>query len=223
MQNITAIIVSYNTPDLLRNAIASVRRFYPTLPVIIIDGSPPDSECWMYCQMLGLEPNMIVKCVEYNIGHGNGMKMGISMVETEYFLLMDSDVEIKNEGCLEFMIEVFENSPKVYGFGNIVEVNKEGGNIPNEYTVTDKALEISKPGAIPYLHPHFALIKKSMNLKYAPIINHGAPMIKAMVDLHEKKEDYPAYWPVDEWVVHHERGTRKLNPKEFNPGNWDNV
>jgi len=215
MDNVTAIIVSYKTPDLLRSCVESIRRFYPTLQVIIVDGSPPDSECWVYCHELMQEPNTLVKCVEYNIGHGNGMKMGISMCETEYFLLVDSDVTIDKAGGLEFMIETFQRSSNCYGYGFIVEVNERGGGIGDESFEHEKIYR--------YIHPHFALIKKSMYLKYAPIINHGAPMIKSMIDIHEKKEDYIAYWPVMEWITHHERGTRKLNPKEFNPANWDKV
>lgn len=206
MQNITAIIVSYKTPLLLRQAYESFRVFYPNTQVIIIDGSPPDSECWAYA--LSLQSCWTnVRCVEYNIGHGNGMKMGISMCHTDYFLLMDSDVEI-NKPCLEEMLTWLKPTPRCYGIGKIVTVNEFGGNCDKD------------ENSIPYLHPHFALINKAYYLKCDPIINHGAPMLQAMKSVIKNKLTVKNY-NVELYVTHHERGTRKLNPPEFNPVNWD--
>lgn len=206
MDNVTAIIVSYNTPDLLRACVESIRKFYPALKIIIIDGSPPDSDCWIYCHKLMQEPNTLVKCVEYNIGHGNGVKMGISMCETEYFLLVDSDVEILSP-ILEDMLIPFKKGD-CYGVGEIISVDENGNN----------------GGNILYLHPHFALINKEKYLKHSPIMNHGAPMLNAMKSISNVYDCGLAFCPdFKNRYVHHERGTRKLNPKEFNPVNWDKV
>src|SRR5688572_26552932 len=136
---ITAVIVSYNTPELLKECYNSIRRFYPELEVIIIDGSPPDSDCWKCAAWLNTAENTTVKNVEYNIGHGKGMNMGIGMVKTDYVLLIDSDVTIDYPNVLEEMVG-YLSKKNCYGVGQIVDVNEHGSNVSS---------------GIKYLHPHF--------------------------------------------------------------------
>lgn len=224
MNNITAIIVSYNTRDLLKACIESIRKFYPILKIIVIDGSPADSDCWQYCQtLLNNDMCATVKCLEYNCGHGPGMVKGIELCETDYFLLCDSDVEILRAWTIQAMMEAaridlgIRNAYKkleelpgeyfIYGVGDIQIVNESGSNSEN---------------GIYYLHPHFALINKNEYLKYDHIINHGAPMLKAMNSI-QNKNSFLAKFDLSNFITHHERGTRALNPKEFNPANWDKV
>ena len=200
MTNTTAIIVSYNTPELMQSCYESLRRHYPYMKAILVDGSPKLSKCWKYVGTRSPKINT-VRSIGFNIGHGNGMKLGIELCQTEYFLLMDSDVTIDKPGVLESMHEGMADG--VYGTGSIQLVNDKGMN--------DEA-------GFPYLHPHFALVNKSEYLKYPEIINHGAPMLSAML---ANPNIVP--FPVSDYITHHERGTRKLNPKAFHPKNWDKI
>lgn len=200
MNNVTVIIVSYNTYQLMRECYNSLRKFYPTIPCILIDGSDENDKCHEFVKTRNLQYNKIFS-LKKNYGHGPGMALGIKNCETEYFLLMDSDVVIKRP-VLGVMLRLFETLD-IYGVGNVIKVNKYGLNDPKGYD---------------YLHPHFALIKKSEYLRFAPIIHHGAPMIKAMMS----GADHGVYnMDLSEYIVHHERGTRKLNPKAFHPKFWD--
>lgn len=210
MQNVTAIIVSYNTQALLQAAYESLRRFYPLMPVVIVDNSDLTNPCYRYARKIAYGPT---KCVSNNtnLGHGPGMVLGISCVETEYFLLMDSDVTIDIEGVLEKMFYPFTKLINLYGCGQIVKVDKNGMN-ENPF--------------LEYLHPHFALIKKAAYDEYSPIINHGAPLIRAMHSLrnrHIPQKDFLMDFPLTQYITHHERGTRKLNPRGFHPRFWDKV
>lgn len=217
MNNVTAIIVSYNTRDLLRDCYNSIRRFYPTMTVIIIDGSTPGNECCEYAKSISREYT-VVKSLGYNIGHGKGMKMGIDLCKTEYFLLVDSDVAIKKEGVLERMLKYINLHEglligSTYGCGPYILVRPDGTNIE-----IDRIEE-----GLPYLHPHFALIRKSEYIKYPEIINHGAPMLNAMNGLKQAGKIFIPFFELDNYIYHAERGTRKLNPKEFHPKNWDKI
>ena len=202
---ITGIIVSYNTTTLLRNCVQSFKKYYPNNPLIIIDGSPKGSQCFRVSQSM-YKGNTIVKNVEYNIGHGNGMKLGITMVQTSHFALIDSDTVIKGQ--------VFEQMEKylasnVYGVGKVVKVDKKGNNDEN---------------GIHYLHPYFAVINKQLYLKHLPIIHHGAPMLNAMISLSMQKEhSIINFSKIDDYVLHLERGTRVLKPTEFHPKTWQAV
>lgn len=203
----TIIIVSYKQTELIKAAHSSIRRFYPTIPVIIIDGSPADSDCWNYLHSLN-DPNTRVHTLEYNIGHGRGLHMGIGMATTEYVLLMDSDVEIRQIDAIECMLDRFYSD--TYGVGKVVYVNEHGGDDPK---------------GLPYLHPHFALIKKSKYEYWPPLINHGAPFIKTMIALerHVYSDKVVNFESISNFIMHKERGTRAINPPEFHPSNWDKV
>lgn len=211
-KDVSIIIVSYKTHALLKAAYESIRRFYPEIKVIIVDGSPIDTSCYKYAKSLR-DANTKVYLLNKNIGHGPGMIMGIRHCTTKYFLLMDSDVEIQKPKVIERMkihLELIEEcQPKyiIYGIGQVMTVNETGVN--------------SKEG-MEYLHPHFALIKKQTYHKFRPIINHGAPMLSAMKSLRETG-GRPFHFQVWKYIFHKERGTRSLNPKEFNHRNWDRV
>lgn len=204
MDNVTGIIVSYNTRNLLSNCVTSIRKFLPSMNLIIIDGSAQNNPCFSFSKTLK-NSNTKVLNVLHNIGHGKGMIAGINICETKYFLLIDSDIEMK-ENPLPEMMKLIKNN---YGVGQVVNVDKDGMN---------------KEKGIKYLHPYFALINKEKYLKYSPILHHGAPMLQAMIDIKNKKKSKTLIdFPVEKYIHHLGRGTRVLNPKEFNPKNWDKI
>lgn len=203
MENVTGIIVSYNTKDLLKNCYESIRNFYPYLKIIIVDGSLPDNDCCDYVKSLAGRFTEIIRLSE-NIGHGKGINIGVANCLTEYFLLIDSDI-IMNKRSIEKMMHIFTKSKNIYGVGQIVPVDKNGSNMD---------------GGIEYLHPHFCIIKKSLYEKFSLAVHHGAPLLKSMLDLSKQKKIGLIHFPVENYITHLGRGTRKLNPPEFLK-NWE--
>jgi len=208
IKDITAVIVSYNQEYLLRDSYRSLRQFYPEMPVVIVDGSPANSDCWKYARYLMNKENTVSECVEYNIGHGKGMNLGIELSQTDYVLLFDSDVIVLKSDGVELMLQNFVNQ-QVYGVGQIVSTNKSGKNIK------------SSKDAVQYLHPHFALINKKQYQKYPKFSHHGAPLIKTMIKIQEEQKSILINFPVSDYIYHKGGETRKLNPKEFCSLNWE--
>lgn len=190
---VTIVIVNYNTPDLLKACVESIRKFYPTVEIIIVDGSEDDS-----VSRAMRSDYTFTMPVGFNMGHGPGMNFAIRACETDFVLLCDSDVTIDKAGVIEEMLKI---PPYAYGIGQVVEVNEHGGNVEK---------------GIRYLHPHFALINRDAYHLFPEFINHGAPLLATM-----KKRPYVVNFPVGDYITHKGRGTRALNPKEFNPSNWD--
>lgn len=206
MNDVTGIIVSYNTKTLLRNCVDSIREFYPDLKLIIVDGSAKRNACYIYSKSLNSKTTRVIN-VEYNIGHGKGMKLGISVCPTKYFVLIDSDI-IMTGKPLERMRRLMDY--EYYGVGNIIGVDRNGNNCEGR--------------SVKYLHPYFAMINKEIYIQHAPIIHHGAPMIDAMMDLHtNKKASLLRGFDLKDTVIHLGRGTRLLNPPDFNPRTWAKV
>jgi len=202
--NTTIIIVSYNTSQLLQDAHYSIRKYYPETPVIIVDNSDRHDQCYKTASYLKSDYTRVLH-TNSNVGHGPAMKFGIAQVNTEYFLLMDSDVTINCSGVIERMEDLF--SENTYGVGQVMQINSVGLNVDT---------------GIPYLHPHFALISKEQYIKHEGIINHGAPMIKAMQSVEISGAELIDVAFGDN-ITHKERGTRELNPVKFNPKYWDRV
>lgn len=179
----TGLVVSHNTKDLLKTSIESIEKFYPDVPILVIDSST--DECYDYVQSL---PNKVH--FDFNIGHGKGMNIGITMIDDEEILIFDSDIEMKSP-CLDEMRELLDDD--TYGVGKVYEVTEWGY------------------GKTPCLHPYFHLIKKSNYLKYMPYIHSGAPTILANLDVHFRGMSHILKnFPVDKYVEHRWRGTRDL-------------
>jgi GT2 family glycosyltransferase len=197
--NVTAVLVNYLREDLLSQCMLSIRRFYPTMKVVIIDGSPAGQN---HFAKTFADQYTFVDTRGYNVGHGKGMHLGIQYCRTKYFLLVDTDV-IVNRPVIDEMMQ-YMHSGKYYGVGQVVQVNALGGNVKR---------------GIPYLHPHFALIDKYLYERYPAFVHHGAPCIKTMIELDGKIPIF--HFPVWDYITHLGRGTRILNPPEFRPDFWD--
>lgn len=202
MKDIICIIVSYQAMNLLKECVDSLRKVHPELKILIVDGSIPGSKCYEYVR--GIRDKNIRKVqVEYNIGHGNGMRLGINMTTEKYILLCDSDVVVKKD-CITTMHAIVD--AKTYGVGQVVKVNAKGENCKNGFD---------------YLHPHFAMISRAQYYAHQKFIHHGAPLIKTMNEINKRKSARLKNFPVSRFVIHKERGTRALNPKEFDSKTWE--
>lgn len=186
--SITGVVVCYKTPELINDSVLSIRRFYD-FPIIIVDHSPHGGECHRKVDYLKQTVKNIVPVhTNQNLGHGPGMNIGIEKSKTEFILLFDSDIVLKKP-CIELMMMNIEE--KDYGIGQVIKCDQNGFN--------------SKTG-IEYLHPHFALIKRSKYNIFAPFRNHGAPMLDTMKGLATSSVNV-RHFPVYDFVLHKERGT----------------
>lgn len=149
--------------------------------VIIIDHSQSKNKAFGEADKLGVK----VLHTHRNLGHGPGMDMGIKRLNSDYVIVMDSDTQVKDGSIVSDMLDMME--PDVYGVGRVIE-----------------RLGVS------YLHPYFAMIRRSSYLMYEPFVNHGAPCKDAMQSIHGKMEvidmDMSKVW-------HEHRRTRERNKK----------
>lgn len=200
---LTGVVVTYNTHKILLKAVTSIREKYPDFKIIVIDNSENGNET---IRVKGCE---IIKTY-VNIGHGRGMDLGIKSASTPKVLFFDSDIVMIRNGALEQMINLVTSN--VYGVGQIIKVNANGQNnksIPEE----DKTVN--------YLHPHFMVVDREKYFKAPPFIHHGAPCLQTMMSM---PKDYKLVsFPIKQFVHHVGRVTRKLKPKEFDSKHWDKI
>ena len=85
-QDVTVVVKTFQRPDALRRLLASIRRFYPGIAVVVID----DSE-----QPLDPVPEGITRYRHFpfdSLGVSAGRNAGVREVETEYVLICDDDM-----------------------------------------------------------------------------------------------------------------------------------
>lgn len=171
---ITGITVCWNTKDLIERAYNSIRKFYPDMPIIIVDGSDSRDPCASYVRGLASELTTIIQ-PGHNIGHGRGMCLGIEKAKTPYALIFDSDIELL-EPCIPAMLAMMEED--TFGVGYIEKIGYDGfvyGAHPHP------------EGSLPCLHPYFHLIDIRNYKKYYPYVHHGMPVYLTMLDIHKKE------------------------------------
>ena len=172
---ITGVSVTWNTKDLIEKAISSIRKFHPTMHILIADGSEKKDECYSFLDEIKGK-YLTVNHFDYNIGHGRGLHFGLQKAQTPYVLYFDSDIEMV-KSPLEGMLAMMEDN--TYGVGYIEYVARDG----HDFGVFPR-----HNGQIPvkYMHPYFQLIQVKEAKKYQPPIHHGAPCIATMLDIHDR-------------------------------------
>lgn len=172
-------IVCYNTTGYITRAVKSVEPYVDK--IVLIDYS--DNECKEECKNLETEKVKVVR-VEKNLGHGAGLNIAVSMLNTEYIITMDSDAELLNPSILAEMRNMLDK--KTYAVGRI-----------------------TKSSVGPYVCLYFAMFKRDVFYKYPSFIHSGAPWEKAMAAIKGKMKikDVPDF---QQRVAHEGRATRKI-------------
>lgn len=195
LEDITALIVNYKTPDLTQRCIESLLSHYPDLHLLLIDnGSQDDSTAYIKRVSRQL-PNVrcILNCE--NRYHGPAMDQGIKFSPTRYIFTLDSDCEIIEEGFLERMIALLA-CPDVYAIGQLAYMDRYGYEVEQG----------QGRHLIQYIYPYAMLLDKEKYLTLPPFIHHGSPCIKNMKEAEERGYIVKNF-PVEKFIFHEEEGT----------------
>ncbi len=195
LSSVTAVVINFQTPDLTRRAVTSLRLWYPDLPLLLIDnGSTDDSPSQL--QTLAGEstaPTTLLRNPR-NLHHGPAMDQALRHLSTEEVFFLDSDCVIVKGGILERLLEALRSGERIYAAGKRVFMNSRGFD--------------TEPGprSHPYIRPICMVIRRRPYLTLPPFRRHGAPCLDNMraataTGLHL------AHVPVEEYVRHEGRGT----------------
>lgn len=120
-RDVTAIIKAFERPDSVLRLVASIRRFYPVLPIIIIDDSQEPMTA-------AFDVHTTYIHTEHDIGLSAGRNRAVALVKTKYTLLLDDDFVFTVRTKIERFVEVLETTPfrivggRVIDFGKVTRV-----------------------------------------------------------------------------------------------------
>lgn len=100
---VTAIIKTFERAEKVRNLHASLRQYYPTLPVVIVDDSQtPMTDVW--------DPQTRYIHADYDIGLSQGRNLAVSYVDTPFTLLLDDDFLFTPKTKIETFLQILETT-----------------------------------------------------------------------------------------------------------------
>lgn len=106
---IAVVILNFNGAEMLRAFLPSVVEYSPEAEVIVADNSSTDASAQVMSEEF---PAVRYIQLEKNYGFADGYNRALAQVEAEYFLLLNSDVEV-TQGWLAPMLEYMDSHPEV--------------------------------------------------------------------------------------------------------------
>ena len=108
MKDLTIIIKTYERKNILIGLLESIEKYYPDLPIIIVD----DSKVNYKNDILKLFPKLNINYIveDYNIGLSKGRNILLKNVKTKYFLLCDDDYQFDERTNLNEAMKVYKKN-----------------------------------------------------------------------------------------------------------------
>ena len=207
LEDITVLICQNKTYDLIRLSVESLLNHYPTIKILVVDGSPNDASGKWLAYKAAITDNLSVWIRVGYDSHGVAMDEAIRQkINTRYVLTLDSDVIIKRAGWIEKMRRSIKG---LFAIGALMEVTRKNhacGSPENESDV------------LRYIHPSTMLFDRNIYLQLKPFTDHGAPCVYTMIDAEERGLKVKGF-PVAEYVMHLS-GASWTEPRTI--WSWDN-
>lgn len=209
--DITVLICQRKTKDLIRLTLESLLRFYPDIPVLVVDGdSKDDSTLYLRYKQITTPNVTLWERPHTNAGkhtsHGVTMHEALSRIATKYVLMLDSDVISERGGYIEGMLEQFKVNENLYATGSLMLVSNK--NYACGYPE-------SQEDTLRYAHPSCSIINREKYFEIAAtqtnlpngekvsnvFADHGSPCVYSMMGA-EKLGYEVNYYPVDQYTSH---------------------
>lgn len=189
---VSGVVVNYQTPELLGQAVRSFHDAYPAVEILIVDNGSRDGSIAVIDALEEESPETIRSLrLPENLYHGPAMDRALRQLETPYVYLFDSDTITRQSGFLEPMISQLRARAENYGAGRVLTVNSRG---------------FSSDDGIPILWAPYMLIDRTIYRNLPPFEHHGVPVLTNMEAAEERGYRLVKY-PVEDYVDHLGRGT----------------
>jgi len=104
-RDVTVLVKTFERPVCLRRLVASIRRYYPSIPIVVVDDSR---------EPLDPAPDGVTRYFHLpfnSAGLAGGRNFGLRHVETEYVLISDDDMVFGRKTDLGKLLATLETTP----------------------------------------------------------------------------------------------------------------
>ena len=107
--SISVVILNYNGKNYLEQFLPDVVRYSPDVEIVVADNGSTDGSVDFLQNNF---PEVKLICFEKNYGFAEGYNLALKNLSSEYFVLLNSDVEV-TENWLKTLCNFMENNPNV--------------------------------------------------------------------------------------------------------------
>ena len=104
VNNVTLVIPTYNNLQHIKNAYTSIRKYYPTLELVLLDDGSSDGTFEWLEETKSKDSNVILYRSEERVGHTILYDVGIDMAKNEIIGIIHADM-IVSENYLENLLK----------------------------------------------------------------------------------------------------------------------
>ncbi|MBC7933414.1 MAG: glycosyltransferase family 2 protein, partial [Rubrivivax sp.] len=123
---VSVVLLSYNRPDYLRQAVASIRaQSYRSIELIVVDNPSPSSA--EIAETVAAQGNVRLIRSSVNSGYAGGMNRGIESAAGRYIYLTEDDI-VLDKDCIRHLVE-YAKERQSGGLVSPVMYNKTEGTI----------------------------------------------------------------------------------------------
>lgn len=114
VNNVTLVIPTYNNLKHIKNAYTSIRKYYPTLELVLLDDGSSDGTFEWLESIKEEDENVVLYQSEERVGHTILYDVGIDMAKTEIIGIIHADM-IVSENYLENLLKHLDRGKVVCG------------------------------------------------------------------------------------------------------------
>jgi hypothetical protein len=144
----SVVVVSWNTRDLLRECLDSVRAHAPDAETIVVDNGSADGSAAMVKERY---PSAVLVENRENLGFARAVNLGIDRMTRRVVVLLNPDATV-GEGTLRELLRVLEADPKV-GIAGAQLLDEDGGRQHSFDNVPTLATECLNKATLRALFP----------------------------------------------------------------------
>lgn len=109
MNRVAVVILNYNGAEMLKRFLPTVVEYSPDAQIIVADNASTDDSVAVVQKLF---PTIELIQLNENLGFAQGYNLALEKVDAEYFILLNSDVEV-TKGWIEPMLEILDSNPDV--------------------------------------------------------------------------------------------------------------
>lgn len=168
MSDVTIGVTERNTKDLTLCQYRVLRTLFPDVPLIVHDDASDDGTLDLLARECKRDPNLrVLSHAGPPIRHGLSMNEIMDAAETDFVLLLDSDVAVLSENLIVYLHDILRGHPSAYGCGRVLRT-------------------VPASGGIIYLAPWFAMIRKPVWEAYPRFERRNTPCYSAMKQINDE-------------------------------------